>query len=79
MDIKRIVTELRSEREGIEKALRALAPLEHSSFGRGTVVSITKGKARTGGRRPMSPAARKRLSELMKRRWAQRKARSRAA
>jgi hypothetical protein len=80
MDIKKIVTELRSEREGIEKAIRALKPFEHSSFGRGgKVVSISKGKAKTGGRKPMSAATRKRLSESMKRRWAQRKARSRAA
>jgi hypothetical protein len=78
MDIRRILDELRSERQGLEKAIHALEPLAGTSFRRGNVIQMTKVK-RTGRRRPMSPAARRHLSELMKRRWAQRKARSRAA
>ena len=72
MDVQRILNELRNQQHGLEKAIRALESL---------------GDMRNGGklfhmpvrRRPMSAASRKRLSESMKRRWAQRKARSRAA
>lgn len=80
MDIKHILDELRSEQQGLEKVIRALEPLEGSGSGqRSNVVRMPHAKAAGSGRRPMSPAARKRLSELMKRRWAQRKARARAA
>lgn len=72
MDIKRILTELRSEQEGLNKAISALEPLAEGQ--RGNVIQMPKAKAGRPGRRgPMSAAARKRLSELMKRRWAQRK------
>jgi hypothetical protein len=80
MDIRRILDELRSEQHGLEKVIRALEPLAGTGVGRrANVVQITRVKAVRTGRRPMSAAARRRLSELMKRRWAQRKARARAA
>jgi hypothetical protein len=80
MDIRRILGELRSEQEGLEKAIRALEPLQRPGTRHSNVVQMTKGqKRKTGGRKPMSAASRRRLSLVMKRRWAQRKAQSRAA
>jgi hypothetical protein len=66
MDIQQIVTDLRNERDRIEAAIRAL---EGGKTGRGPGRPVGSGKKR----RTMSPAARKRISEMMKIRWAERK------
>ena len=64
MHIEQILSDLRNERDRIDAAIRAL------EGGR-------KGPGRPAGsgrrRRTMSPAARKRISEMMKIRWAERK------
>jgi hypothetical protein len=70
MDIQQILADLRSERDRIDAAIRALEGT--GRFGRGPGRPVGSGK---GGkkRRTMSPAARKRISEMMKLRWAERK------
>ncbi len=70
MDIKRILHELHAERNRIDRAIAAIE-------------AITKNSTSTGagpGRRRsrISAAGRKRLSELMKKRWASGKMRGRS-
>ncbi len=68
MDLQRIVAELRSERDRID---RAIASLEMRSVGR--AARSVGAVRRVGG---ITPAGRKRLSEAMRRRWAERRAKS---
>ena len=69
MDTQRIIAELEAERDRLTKAIAALR-------GRGRRGAKT-GNARTGnagrGQRHMSAAARQRISDAMKKRWAARK------
>ena len=76
MDIQQILSDLKSERDRIDAAIRAL---EGGKSGRGPGRPVGSGGGRK--RRTMSPAARKRISEMMKLRWAERKkkAKSKAA
>ena len=76
MDTKQILAELRAEQQRIARAISALEALDADH--KPTVDnSAAKPTAATTpakqGRRPMSPAARKRMSEMMKKRWAQRR------
>ena len=80
MDIKGILSELNQERNRLDKAIGALEALDSNVArkpGRpmgGTSVefgaNVSKGR---GGRRTMSPAARKKISLMMKKRWAARR------
>ncbi len=72
MDIQQILSDLRSERDRIDAAIQAL---EGGRKGRGPGRPVGSGKKR----RTMSPAARKRISEMMKIRWAERKKKAKAA
>ena len=76
MDIQQILTDLKNERERIDAAIRAL---EGGKTGRGPGRPVGSGGGKR--RRTMSAAARKRISEMMKLRWAERKkkAKSKAA
>ena len=71
MDIERILSDLKSERERIDTAIRAL---EGGTSGRRPGRPVGSGKKR----RTMSAAARKRISEMMKLRWAERKKKSKS-
>lgn len=79
MDIQQIVSDLKSERDRIEAAIRALEGTGKSGRGPGRPVGSGKGSSTAGRkRRTMSPAARKRISEMMKLRWAERKKKAKA-
>ena len=69
MDLNRIVTELKTERDRIGRTIAALLG--------DPKVAVTGGARRTGRpkRRPggLTAAGRRRLSEAMKRRWAERR------
>ena len=74
MDLDRIVAELKKERDQLGRAIAAL--LGAAAPGAGTrkrvgrpPASPTKKKKRGG----LTPAGRKRLSEMMKKRWAERR------
>jgi len=68
METRTILAQLRSERERLDKAITALESLD------GISAAAVKPKVAPGRRRgTMSPAARKRLSEMMKKRWAERR------
>ena len=70
MNLTTILAELRTERTRIEKAIAAIEPLKHSSGHRKrSTPSQTSAPKRR--RRKMSAAARKRISQATKRRWAE--------
>jgi hypothetical protein len=71
MDIQNILADLKRERENLDKAIGALEGLGTRRRGRpagGKAAATPKRK-----RRHMSAASRKRISEMMKQRWAERK------
>ena len=68
MNIEQILSDLKAERDRIDAAISAL---EGGSKRRGPGRPAGSGKKRT-----MSAAARKRISEMMKLRWAERKKKS---
>jgi hypothetical protein len=71
LELERILFELRTERDRIDKAIVALEGIGFQRRpGRPKAATSTP---TAGGRRQMSAAARKRLSEAMKKRWAERK------
>jgi hypothetical protein len=69
MDTQQIISELEAERERLDQAISALRGLH----GRRT------GVAGRRGRRRLSAAAKRRISEMMKKRWAERKRAAKAA
>ena len=73
MDTQQIISELESERDRLEQAISAL---RGSMSGRRGVSAIGSGRR---GRRRLSAAAKKRISEMMKKRWADRKRAAKAA
>jgi hypothetical protein len=72
MDTQQIISELESERDRLEQAISAL---RGSVSGRGIAPSGTGRR----GRRRLSAAAKRRISEMMKKRWAERKKAAKAA
>jgi acyl-CoA synthetase (NDP forming) len=76
MDLARMVSELKSERDRLDKAISAMEGIERSRSGR-TNRSVRRAASNVtsiAGQKPrLSPAARRRISEAQKRRWAERK------
>ncbi len=76
MDLERIVAELKRERDRLDQAIAALeggAAPGRRGRRRGRPPGPSGGRGRRGGRRHMSAEARKRISEMMKKRWAERR------
>jgi hypothetical protein len=71
MDTQRIISELEGERDRLEQAISAL----RGSMQGGRLVAV-RGRR---GRRRLSAAAKRRISEMMKKRWAERKRAMKAA
>jgi hypothetical protein len=65
MDTRKILSELRTERTRIDQAIASIESLNNT----GRLTGGRRGPIKRGRRR-MSAAVKKRLSELMKRRWA---------
>lgn len=77
MDIQNILADLKSERDRLDRAIGALEGLGAQTRRRGRPVG--SGHAASGPkrkRRHMSAASRKRISDMMKQRWAERKRKS---
>jgi hypothetical protein len=72
MDTQQIITELEAERDRLEQAISAL---RGSLQGR----RLAGGRGGRRGRRHLSAAAKRRISEMMKKRWAERKRAMKAA
>ena len=75
MEIDKIISDLKKERDRLAKAIAALVGMGTAGNGRrrgrkpGTKMASGKGKRRGG----ITSEGRKRLSELMKKRWAERR------
>ena len=65
MDTKQILTQLHAERNRIDRAIAAIEAIHSDGVSRSASVAPRKRR-----RSRMSAAGRKRLSELMKKRWA---------
>lgn len=72
MDTNRILSELRAERDRLDRAINAIESLNSSGSRAQTRVARSKLKEvpHKRGRRRLSAAARKKLSAMMKARWA---------
>jgi hypothetical protein len=74
MDTRRILADLRSERDRIDRAISALESLNSAAKPQGRRPAAQAAPApQRRRRRRMSAAGRKRISEMMKQRWAERK------
>jgi len=72
MDLQRIVSDLKRERERIDRAIEALEGAGMTVAKRRSTAS-TPGVTRKSSKRRMSAQGRKRISEAMKKRWAARR------
>lgn len=75
MDTQHIISALRDERDRLEQAIAAL---EGGNGRRGRKPGLGNGRRGRRGRR-LSAAAKRRISEMMKKRWAERKRAAKAA
>jgi hypothetical protein len=84
MDTKRILSELRAERTRIDQAISAFEALDGTAAA--PAVRANKpgpkpgkpGPKARGRKRGMSAEGRRRISEMMKKRWAERKKKAKA-
>jgi len=74
MDIQKILDDLKRERQRLDRAIVALEGAGTAVRRRGRPAGSTNARPR----RHMSAAARKRISEMMKQRWAERKRKSKS-
>jgi len=77
VNLQQIVAELQAERDRLDKAIAALNGIS-TPRRRGRPPKAVRTSARPKRRRRMSAAARRKLSRLLKQRWAQGKMRRRA-
>jgi len=77
MDTNRILAELRAERDRIDQAISALEAVNSTGRPRAGRPPKAARKVRRRGR--MSAAARRKMSRLMKQRWAQGKMKPKAS
>jgi hypothetical protein len=78
LDLDRIVAELEAERNRLEQAITLLRERNGTATARKT--TGTNGKVSSRPRsRGLTPAGRKRLSEMMKKRWAERKRKAKSS
>lgn len=77
MDIRSILNDLEIQRRRLERAIAALEGLAQPARRGGRPPKAKRGIPITRKRGGITPAGRKRLSELMKQRWAERKKKAR--
>ena len=75
MEIRKILADLKEERNRIARAIAALEALDSTdaSVPRGRPAATAKAAQKQPGKRGLTPAGRRRLSALMKARWAARR------
>lgn len=77
MDIERIVAELEQERDRISQAITLLKRV--NSPGSARKIAAANGRSGRKRRGGMSATARKRLSKMMKKRWAERRKKAKSS
>jgi hypothetical protein len=77
LDLERIVAELEQERDRLSQAIAVLKERNSRVTARKTAPG--NGKVSTGRRGGLTSAGRKRLSELMKKRWAERRKKAKSS
>ena len=78
MDLNQILADLRSERDRLERAIAALEGGATVRARRGRPPGSGNGRKGRRGPRVMSPEARRKIGEAMRKRWAERKKRASA-
>ena len=78
MDLEKIVAELEQERDRLSQAIALLKKRNFPAKARKTTAGNGQGSAARRGRR-LTAAGRKRLSELMKKRWAERRRKAKSS
>jgi hypothetical protein len=76
MNLQVIVAELKKERDRIDRAIAALGGITTNNATKGSTTATRPASTRSSRRSRrghLTAAGRKRLSELMKRRWAERR------
>jgi hypothetical protein len=75
-DLKGIIAQLERQRTAIDRALSALQEVTNAPEDKPSMISSSDSRQTTRTRRKggITPAGRKRLSEIMKKRWAARRA-----
>jgi hypothetical protein len=73
MDTARLVRDLQAEKQRIERAIAALKALDSAGVRSQALQSASPARRKTRKRGVMSAAGRKRISEMMKKRWAERR------
>jgi hypothetical protein len=74
LDIERIVTDLKRERDRLSRAIAALDGIDTSGAGaRSSVAAPSQAPSNKKRRGGITAAGRRRLSEAMKKRWAERR------
>jgi hypothetical protein len=73
LDLESIIAELKKERDRIGRAIAALEGAGSSSATTKSVAAVPPSAPNQRQRGRLTPAGRKRLSEAMKKRWAERR------
>ena len=73
MDIAKFITDLKRERDRLERAIAALEDDSDGSSRTRSVTSASRSNSKSPQGRGITPEGRKRLSEMMKKRWAERR------
>ncbi len=71
MDLRKVVSELKQERDRLNRAIAALEGIEAPAAV--AARSSSKPVAKKAKKHNITPEGRKRLSEMMKKRWAERR------
>jgi len=72
MDLRKVVSELKQERDRLNRAIAALEGIEGAPAVAAKAFS-SKPAPKAAKKHKLSPEGRKRLSEMMKKRWAERR------
>ena len=72
MDLRKVVSELKQERDRLNRAIAALEGIEAPAAVTAKAASVKSG-AKKAKKHNLSAEGRKRLSEMMKKRWAERR------
>ena len=76
LDIHRILADLKAERDRIVQAIASIEKIGSPRARRGRPPGPSSGRRR---KRRLTPEGRRRLSEMMKKRWAERRKKAKAA